>query len=355
MVAIVVAASRRSDQVKLVVVNGKYRYVDFQDHLLLYMCEVAIRLMATSPRRQYRRARRRDDATGLGAPRKATHCKQLLSHDGFDAEAMGVAYAGWFHGWTHDGRPEACGHAGCRPFDIGGTTRRALSAVRSADVVSGRASSTSNAAADPDSQANGALMRVSPLGIWGWQLPLQQLADAARADARLTHPNPVCQEASAAFVVAVAQAIREGGSRERVYQQACDWAHANCREQAVIDALEAAGSRPPRDYMHQQGWVLTALQNAFFQLLHAPSFEEAVVRTVQSGGDTDTNAAICGALVGSVYGREAVPAQWRRMVTTCRPFQGQLGVHHPRPALFWPTDVLVLAERLLIAGRRSRV
>jgi hypothetical protein len=33
----------------------------------------------------------------------------------------------------------------------------------------------------------------------------------------------------------------------------------------------------------------------------------------------------------------------------CRPFQGQLRVHQPTCHV-WPTDVLVLAERLLIAG-----
>ena len=43
--------------------------------------------------------------------------------------------------------------------------------------------------------------------------------------------------------------------------------------------------------------MLIALQNAFFELLHAASLEEAVVRTVRRGGDTDTNAAICGALL----------------------------------------------------------
>ena len=27
------------------------------------------------------------------------------------------------------------------------------------------------------------------------------------------------------------------------------------------------------------------------------------------GGDTDTNAAICGALLGAVYGRETIPRE----------------------------------------------
>jgi len=56
--------------------------------------------------------------------------------------------------------------------------------------------------------------------------------------------------------------------------------------------------------------VLTAFQNALWQLLHASGFQEGIVNTVMRGGDTDTNACICGALLGSVYGRGAVPEQW---------------------------------------------
>ena len=93
--------------------------------------------------------------------------------------------------------------------------------------------------------------------------------------------------------------------------------------------------------------MLIALQNAFFQLLHAPSLEAAVVATVREGGDTDTNAAICGALVGAVTGRDGVPSQWQRMVLSCRPMPGYSHVTQPRPALFWPADALTLAERLL--------
>lgn len=38
---------------------------------------------------------------------------------------------------------------------------------------------------------------------------------------------------------------------------------------------------------------VTALQNAFVQLLHAPTAEGGIVATVAAGGDTDTNAGIC--------------------------------------------------------------
>jgi len=69
------------------------------------------------------------------------------------------------------------------------------------------------------------------------------------------------------------------------------------------------------------------------------------------GGDTDTNAAIAGALAGAVYGMEEVPAQWRDMVLSCRPVDKLSGVYQPRPASFWPVDALELAERLLLAPK----
>jgi ADP-ribosylglycohydrolase len=55
------------------------------------------------------------------------------------------------------------------------------------------------------------------------------------------------------------------------------------------------------------GWVLIALQNAFWQLLHAATLEEGVIDTISRGGDTDTTAAIAGALLGAVHGRQAIP------------------------------------------------
>jgi len=75
--------------------------------------------------------------------------------------------------------------------------------------------------------------------------------------------------------------------------------------------------------------------------------EQGVVGTVMCGGDTDTNAAIAGALLGAVHGIAAIPAQWRDAVLSCRPEAGQPGVNKPRPPEFWALDALELAEQLL--------
>lgn len=107
-----------------------------------------------------------------------------------------------------------------------------------------------------------------------------------------------------------------------------------------------AADEPPTDYVHQQGWVLIAFQNALYQLLHATSLEDGVVDTIMRGGDSDTNAAICGALLGAVCGREAIPAQWLDSLQNCRPEAGHPRVRHPRPECFWPVDAMELAEKL---------
>ncbi len=74
-----------------------------------------------------------------------------------------------------------------------------------------------------------------------------------------------------------------------------------------------------------------------------------MVDTVMQGGDTDTDSAICGALLGAVQGREAIPDQWAESVLNCRPQAGHPGVRRPRPERFWPVDALDLVDRLLVA------
>ncbi|WP_419860484.1 ADP-ribosylglycohydrolase family protein [Candidatus Palauibacter sp.] len=198
-----------------------------------------------------------------------------------------------------------------------------------------------------ESQANGALMRIAPLGIFGSRHPLDTVARWAREDARLTHPNRVCLDANALFAMALAHAIDSGPTPRELYERIVTWANEGevCPEVRACVAEAAVG--PPEDCMTHMGWVLIALRNALWQLRHASSLEEGVIDSVMRGGDTDTNAAICGALLGAVHGLEAVPARWTETILRCRPEAGRPGVRRPRPKAYWPVDALDLAARLL--------
>ena len=198
-----------------------------------------------------------------------------------------------------------------------------------------------------DSQANGAMMRISPLGIFGARHTLADVSRWAWQDAELTHPHPVCRQVNRLFAMAIAHAVRAPCTPADVHQRITSWTGDMDADAALVGVITNSATTPPSDYVREQGWVLIAFQNALWQLLHARNLEEAVVDTVTRGGDTDTNAAICGALHGAVHGREAIHARWTECLRNCRPSAGQEHVFRPRPQRFWPVDALELAESLI--------
>ena len=164
------------------------------------------------------------------------------------------------------------------------------------------------------------------------------------ADSALTHPNPVCVAACGAFAAAIAAGIAGADPAEmaRVALATAERAGADVVARTLHDAPENGEGGGPDN----QGWVLVALRTAFHHLSTGIDVESALVRTVGAGDDTDTNAAITGALLGAAHGRAAIPVRWTMPVLTCRPDTG-LDVARPRPEEYWPDDLVDLAEALL--------
>jgi ADP-ribosylglycohydrolase/fructose-1,6-bisphosphatase/inositol monophosphatase family enzyme len=232
-----------------------------------------------------------------------TLARVILRHRGFERDKVLDAYRDWMQ---------------TRPIDIGETTERGLLGLHTTE-----------------SESNGSLMRVSPIGVWAAGDPARAAA-AARDDSKLTHPNPACIEACAGFCAAIAAGVA-GASRKEMVQAAAAHctgpAHEAIQRNAVPDNFD-------------RGWVITALQNAFYRLSSNSSVEESLVATVGCGGDTDTNGAIAGALLGALHGREAFPSRWIYPVLACRPL-AEAADPRPRPMQYWPDDVLEVAEALL--------
>ncbi len=256
----------------------------------------------------------------------------IVANGGYSDAVAAEAYVAWL----------ASG-----PFDVGGTIGQALRAGRGDPRPE-----TLRAAASRDSQANGALMRISPVGILGHAVAPEVVSAWARADAALTHPNAICGDCNAIFCATLAHAIATGAKGRTLYDFAVEQA-AGLENQTAATWLAEAESPLPADLSRQMGWVRWAFTATFHHVLKETPFEAALVDVIRRGGDTDTNAAIVGAMLGAVQGRAAIPAQWRERVLTCRPVQGLQGVHKPRPRSFWPVDALVLAERLLVLGRAA--
>ncbi|MCE2523651.1 MAG: ADP-ribosylglycohydrolase family protein [Rhodobacteraceae bacterium] len=242
--------------------------------------------------------------------------RSLVADAGFDRGKVRRRYREWLESG---------------PFDCGNTIWKGLSGERNFE-----------------SQANGALMRISPLGIFGAGRNLDDVAEWARQDASITHPNPVCQQANALFAMAIATAVGQGIDGKSLHDAIVSWAVELNVDPALRKVVEAVDQEPwINRTVSKAGWVLVALQNAMWQLVNAPDLEAAIIDTANRGGDSDTNAAICGALLGSVYGIDALPERWVNTVLNCRPEAGKAGVRQPRPEKFWPVDAMKLADELL--------
>lgn len=255
--------------------------------------------------------------------------RMLVRHGKYHQQSALDSYLDW---WPH-------------AWDRGATISQALRAAASASVEERLQYASLNAG--NHSQANGSLMRCSPLGIFGAKRPAQATR-WAKLDSRITHPNQVCVASCSAYVAAIAFAIKTGEDKYAVCQAALEQAKKD-KVKPVIDALVAAKVRPPADYVTQMGWVLIALQNTFYRLLRSPSVEDGIADTIACGGDTDTNAAIAGALLGAVHGRRGIPDRWIKTLQECRPDRAS-GTRHPMPKEYWPCDVLELAGQLLEIG-----
>jgi len=56
--------------------------------------------------------------------------------------------------------------------------------------------------------------------------------------------------------------------------------------------------------------VIHTLEASIWCLLNTSSFQDAVLKAVNLGEDTDTTGCVTGGLAGLYYGLEAVPKEW---------------------------------------------
>ena len=235
-------------------------------------------------------------------------------------------------------------------FDIGVQTSSALELVANgeAPLEAGRMvwlQSGRHAA------GNGSLMRTAPIGAFFASSDVERRV-ASLDDSAITHFDPRCRVACAAFNAAVATGI-SGSTVATVMWEAArteivvalELIAGQHEEEDLVAArvavesdLDAAAQDDPGLYgselhLHDHaGFVRVAFRLAFWELLHRPTFRDAVLDAANRGGDADTNAAIVGALVGSPVGVEGIPKSWRKAVLDCEPGGSAVWrtTYHPR-------------------------
>ncbi|KAG2453926.1 hypothetical protein HYH02_002129 [Chlamydomonas schloesseri] len=216
--------------------------------------------------------------------------------EGFPAEHVAQSYGAWLN--SH-------------PFDVGNTCRTAFSAALHHDPSSGPLAPLMRKQAQfsKDSQSNGALMRCTPLAVWGARLSNDALAAAALEDCKLSHPHTVTQHASAVYLIAIRNLIERPGDVEGAVAAASAWAAAHACADVKEWLADALGSGPGPAANRMIGYVKYGFFYAFRHLNLRTPFRTALRDTLLLKGDTDTNAAIVCGMLGALYGASGIPPE----------------------------------------------
>jgi|SRR5579884_4064411 len=195
------------------------------------------------------------------------------------------------------------------------------------------------------------LTRAAPLGVYGHGLAATALATLARAEAERLGLGSPAADACAALALAIAHTVATGEPAGAAHRVAVLWAerHGDSAVHAALEDAARGGASSPRRASAPP--AIQNLHDACAQALGAPDVAEGVARSTLVGPLPSASAAAAGALLGALGGRDAVPLRWRRLVLSCRPAADPPVALRPRPRPLWPTDLLVLAERLLLVGR----
>jgi ADP-ribosyl-[dinitrogen reductase] hydrolase len=186
----------------------------------------------------------------------------------------------------------------------GRTTRSSLRGA--ANEADARAQAEAYHAATGQSATNGTIMRAAPIGLAA--ASVESAARSARQDARLTHYDPAAGAASAALCVALV-AIRAGDDPiDAAEAQTGD--HSRLREVMRAVRKRDVGMIAALAGGAEGGNCWTTLGVGLLALGADDDYEGGVLWAISLGGDTDTNAAVAGALLGCRHGPDSIPERW---------------------------------------------
>jgi ADP-ribosylglycohydrolase len=187
---------------------------------------------------------------------------------------------------------------------------------------------------------NGSAMRAGPLGLL--LSNRHAICSAAREQSRVTHLDPRCAAGAVAvacavsiaarrepietvgFLVEIAEHAKKGdGSVAKAIRGLAEW--LPLPPEAAAQHVHEAGLDPahPR-WQGISAFVTPSVLWSLYSFLRSPDdYWETICTAIGVGGDTDTMAAIAGAISGARLGVSALPDNLLRYLTD----QGEWGAH----------------------------
>ena len=199
-------------------------------------------------------------------------------------------------------------------FDSGITTRAALNNYHKKNMNPLDCGLTGE-----HDNGNGSLMRIMPAILYANAAELipEEKMEFINNVSALTHAHPISQASCNIYRFIVdeilenpekdfKELITKGIDKSRKYYENDDF--------PCFDNIYGNLFSMDDEDLSSKGYVVYSLEISLYTCYHTTSYKEAVLKAVNYGGDTDTNAIITGGLAALYYGYDSVPEIWLEQI-----------------------------------------
>lgn len=163
----------------------------------------------------------------------------------------------------------------------------------------------------PESYGNGTAMRAAPFGVF-FRNDLRSLIEIVKMDSGITHKS---NEAEAgALAIALAAYYISNEDTDQLVKRICEsLPDSIVKNKLKVVPVMVDSSAKPLDMLEVLGTkadVRQTVPSALYCYLKFEKFSEAITYAIRAGKDTDTTAAIVGALIGTREGARGIPREW---------------------------------------------
>lgn len=157
--------------------------------------------------------------------------------------------------------------------------------------------------------SNGAIMRTSILGTYEFWDD-KKVVENTEKIARVTHFDNRAVGSCVVLTLLIANLVKDSSFLD--VNQLCqiadkyDYRIRPFIEGSKTDQIENLYLDEPTSL----GYTLKAMSAGLWSFFNCSNFEEGILKVVQEGGDSDTNASVAGSLLGAKYGFSSIPEKY---------------------------------------------
>lgn len=233
----------------------------------------------------------------------------LVEKSGFDPEHVAANYLAWYESGNTRG--------------IGTTTAGAMVNLKLG--ATWQESGLKKTYDGLPAGGNGTAMRAAPIGLYYRKDP-EKLLESAMLDASITHNALEPKMGSVAVALATAMLAEGREDLIEVFEDIVEVIADSAVKEKIVLAINHIDFKTEHFEaladIGVSGYVPETVGAAFYCLGATTNFKDAVVLAVKAGGDTDTTAAIVGAMAGTLYGLDGIPSEYKDKVENFEILQG---------------------------------